>query len=62
MIFKYIQKFGDVPEEEMYRIFNMGIGMVIFVHPSKLKEVVRKIGRAYVIGKIVRGTFGVEVI
>lgn len=61
-IFKYIQKLGNVPEEEMYRTFNMGIGMVVFVNPSKLAKVIAEIGRHYVIGKIVRGTFGVEII
>jgi phosphoribosylformylglycinamidine cyclo-ligase len=26
-----IRKLGDVPNEEMYRVFNMGIGMVAIV-------------------------------
>jgi phosphoribosylformylglycinamidine cyclo-ligase len=62
VIFKYIQKLGNVPEDEMYRTFNMGIGMVVFVHPLKLSKVMRKIGKAFIIGKVVRGTFGVELI
>jgi phosphoribosylformylglycinamidine cyclo-ligase len=51
-IFRLIQKMGAVPEEEMYRVFNMGIGMVVFVRsrdaarfralePVKLGEVVK---------------------
>ena len=27
-IFKYIQSQGDIPEDEMWRVFNMGIGYV----------------------------------
>lgn len=36
-IFSYLQKIGDVPEEEMYRVFNMGIGLVLIV-PQNEKE------------------------
>jgi len=31
MIFKFIQKLGKVEQNEMYRTFNMGIGMVVIV-------------------------------
>jgi len=30
-IFQWIQELGNVPEEEMYRTFNMGIGMILVV-------------------------------
>ncbi|HUW98702.1 MAG TPA: phosphoribosylformylglycinamidine cyclo-ligase [Acidiferrobacter sp.] len=30
-IFTWLQKGGDIPEEEMYRTFNCGIGMVVIV-------------------------------
>src|SRR5207245_2057800 len=33
-IFSFIQKHGSVPWREMYRVFNMGIGMVVIVPPS----------------------------
>ena len=45
-IFKLLQQWGDVPMEEMYKTFNMGIGMVLIG-----KEV--KVGIE--IGKIVSG-------
>lgn len=61
-IFKLIQKLGAVPDEEMYRTFNMGIGMVLFVAPDKVATIRRRIPGARVIGKIVRGTFAVAVI
>ena len=28
-VFNQIQKYGDITEEEMYRVFNMGVGMVV---------------------------------
>jgi phosphoribosylformylglycinamidine cyclo-ligase len=33
-LFSYIQQAGDVPEAEMFRTFNMGVGMVIAVDPA----------------------------
>jgi phosphoribosylformylglycinamidine cyclo-ligase len=53
-IFKLIQKTGDVPEEEMWRVFNMGIGMVIVCSPEKMREVRRLLPEAIGVGEIVR--------
>lgn len=33
-LFQLIQQRGDVPKEQMYRIFNMGIGMIIITQPK----------------------------
>jgi len=33
-VFRLIQRIGRVDEREMYRVFNMGIGMVCFVRPG----------------------------
>lgn len=35
-IFRYLQKHGGVPEDEMWRVFNMGIGYVIVVKARDL--------------------------
>lgn len=42
-IFKLIQKTGNVPEEDMRRTFNLGIGLVAIVKPE-IKEKVFKVG------------------
>jgi phosphoribosylamine--glycine ligase/phosphoribosylaminoimidazole synthetase len=34
-IFRLIQRWGGVDEEEMYRVFNMGIGMVLILSPDE---------------------------
>ncbi len=61
-IFRLIQELGDVPEDEMYRVFNMGMGMVVFASPKAASSLVKRIKSARTIGKVVRGTFGVAVI
>ncbi len=59
-IFDFIQKLGPVEEDEMYRVFNMGIGYVLIVAPSFTRSIMthlRKLGeKPYFIGKIKRGS------
>ena len=38
-VFEIIAREGDVSFEEMHRVFNMGIGMVVFVAPAELQRV-----------------------
>ena len=33
-LFQLIQQRGDIPKEQMYRVFNMGIGMIIITQPE----------------------------
>ncbi len=58
-IFQHLQQLGHVPQDDMLRTFNMGVGMVLVVPPSKLKRVHTLLRRAreksYTIGRIVRG-------
>jgi phosphoribosylformylglycinamidine cyclo-ligase len=58
-IFRLIQERGNIAEEEMYRTFNMGIGMVLAVAPADADAVRAQLPRALVVGEVVRGT-GVE--
>ncbi len=59
-IFRLIQKGGAVGEEEMFRTFNMGIGMVVVVSPRDLHEVEHSLERrgetSFVIGSVVAGS------
>ncbi|WP_285141859.1 phosphoribosylformylglycinamidine cyclo-ligase [Lactococcus petauri] len=50
-IFKALEKYGQVPHDEMFQIFNMGIGMVLVVAPEKAEEVKQRV-KCYEIGKI----------
>jgi phosphoribosylformylglycinamidine cyclo-ligase len=59
-IFNFLQKTGPVEEEEMFRVFNMGIGYVVIVAADFADAVARLLIRAgervYNIGRITRGT------
>jgi phosphoribosylformylglycinamidine cyclo-ligase len=61
-VFRLIQRLGSVPDEEMYRTFNMGMGMVLLVAPKQTDRILDSITGSRVIGKVVRGTFGVSVV
>lgn len=58
-LFHHLQKLGNVPQEEMLRTFNMGIGMVLVVPSKKFKKAQTVIDRAgekcYTIGRILKG-------
>ncbi len=62
-IFRWLQEAGKIEEEEMFKTFNMGIGMVIVVSPSQAKkaeEVLKRKGeKVYLIGEVTRGKAGV---
>jgi phosphoribosylformylglycinamidine cyclo-ligase len=55
-IFKVIQDIGDVEEKEMFRVFNMGIGMMIVVAEKESQEILDRLTslgeKAYLIGSI----------
>jgi phosphoribosylformylglycinamidine cyclo-ligase len=51
-IFKLIQKEGRVDEAEMYRVFNMGIGMIVVCSPQKANKIKTAIRSSMVIGNI----------
>ena len=65
-LFQFIQKAAAVESEEMYRVFNMGIGMVIAVRPedaAKSLAVLKKSGeKPKIIGDVVRGSGAVQMI
>ena len=58
-IFEHLQQLGNVPQDEMLRTFNMGLGMLLVVPTAKFKKaqtVLERVGeKAYTIGRIVKG-------
>ena len=58
-IFRMIVDKGGVPEDELYQVFNMGIGMTAIVAVDRADEVLRAISatkhRAWIIGEVVKG-------
>jgi len=57
-IFRLIQERGNVAEDEMYRAFNMGLGMVLVCDPSDVEAVRAQVAEALVVGEVVRGERG----
>jgi phosphoribosylformylglycinamidine cyclo-ligase len=64
-IFALIEQ-GGVPDEEMWRTFNNGVGMVLVVAASEAEEITLKAQQcgeeAFIIGEIVAGEEGVEIV
>jgi len=59
-VFSYLQKHGDIDETEMYRTFNMGVGMMMFVDErlaGGVLETLKAAGeKAFVIGRVAKGS------
>ncbi len=59
-IFDFLQKTGPVEKDEMYRVFNMGIGFVLIVAKDFAGSISKKLRRSgqtvYNIGTITKGT------
>lgn len=57
-IFPLMQKIGKVSQDEMYRVFNMGIGLIIIVNKKdevKIKQVLKKY-KVFNMGEITKGS------
>lgn len=53
-IFKLVQENGAIEEAEMYRVFNMGVGMTIVCPPQQVAKIVSILPQAKVIGEIIK--------
>ncbi len=58
-VFRRLEELGNVRKEEMFRVFNMGIGMVIIVRPTEEKRILNyfksKKETVFSIGVIISG-------
>jgi len=62
-VFSCIQSIGGIKEKEMFRTFNMGIGMVIVLdkkHAQNIKPILEKHCPSYEIGHVVKGNKTVQ--
>jgi phosphoribosylformylglycinamidine cyclo-ligase len=72
VVFEWLQQLGHVADDELARVFNLGIGFVVIVDPSKASEIMnlfklvpqgaKSLGEAFVIGEVVAGEAGVEIV
>jgi phosphoribosylformylglycinamidine cyclo-ligase len=58
-VFKWLQRLGDVDDDEMYRVFNMGVGLALVVSPyyaESIQQLLAKSGlESWIIGRAVEG-------
>ena len=55
-IFQLIQQRGNVDRDEMYHVFNMGIGMVIICSPDNVGHFTKALPEAKLIGEVIKQT------
>lgn len=58
-VFKFLQELGNIDRDEMFRVFNMGIGMVVIIAPGEFEKVISITSEMrediYNIGNVIRG-------
>jgi len=58
-LFQEIQNRAGLPDEEMFRTLNMGIGLVLVVSPKNAPEVEKRLRPVYAIGVVEEGSKGI---
>jgi len=65
-IFTFLQKLGNVPEAEMFRVFNMGIGFAVICAANRAESIIARLAKfampTWVIGDVREGEVSVEII
>jgi phosphoribosylformylglycinamidine cyclo-ligase len=64
-LFDWLQREGEIADTEMYRTFNMGLGMVACVAPADETRVLKALAaageKAWSVGRVERGNGGVQI-
>ena len=53
-VFQLIQKQGNIDREEMYHVFNMGVGMTAICAPESAASIAKALPEARVIGEVIK--------
>ncbi len=61
-IFGLMQKLGNVQDFEMFRTFNMGIGMVVICAEADKEFLKANLGKCFEIGKVIEGNKAVAIV
>ena len=54
-IFYWLQNKGSIEDEEMYRTFNMGLGMVMCLEADKARALCSQRQDCWIIGEVIAG-------
>jgi phosphoribosylformylglycinamidine cyclo-ligase len=60
-IFGLMQKLGNVEDKEMFRAFNMGIGMVVICSEEDKEFLKNNLGECFEIGRVVKGDKSIQI-
>lgn len=60
-IFGMMQKLGNVNDQEMFRTFNMGIGLVLICSANDAELICTEVGECFRIGQIIKGKISVSI-
>jgi phosphoribosylformylglycinamidine cyclo-ligase len=61
-IFGLMQKIGNVEDKEMFRTFNMGVGMVVICAEADKEFLQKSLANCFEIGRVIEGNREVEII
>jgi phosphoribosylformylglycinamidine cyclo-ligase len=61
-IFGMMQRLGNVADREMFRTFNMGIGMVVVCSSEDKQQLLSSLPNAYEIGRVLEGPKEVRIV
>jgi len=61
-VFSLMQRLGNVEEKEMFRTFNMGIGMIVVCSAGDVAAIREHVGTCYEIGRVVGGDNSVSIL
>jgi phosphoribosylformylglycinamidine cyclo-ligase len=61
-IFQLIQRLGNVDRDEMFHVFNMGIGMVVVCAPDSVARFAKQLPEVKVVGEVVKQTGDARVV
>lgn len=60
-IFELIQNLGDIDDVEMFRVFNMGMGMLVILPKEQVQTAQEILPESYIVGEIVNGQHDVRI-
>ncbi|WP_448584284.1 phosphoribosylformylglycinamidine cyclo-ligase [Thermocrinis sp.] len=60
-IFQWVQKLGNIEKQEMFRVFNMGVGFVLISDQTNAEKILSEIPEAFIFGFVKSGERSVEI-
>mgnify|MGYP005851802613 CR=1 FL=1 len=61
-IFQLLQEAASIPDAECYRVFNMGIGMVVICNPGNFQTIKTAVPEIHQIGEVIAGEKKVRIL